>query len=342
MPRKARPYPKLRHVRTGIIGYGGAFNMGKHHGESMNATGKISVVAVCDKDPVRAAVGKTDFVDVQTFTNIEQMLKTVELDLCVVILPHNLHAPVAIQCAAAGKHVVVEKPMCLSDAEAVAMIGAAEANHTMLSVFHNRRWDGDFCALRELLNKGLIGQVYHVEMFGGGYHAPGTWWRANKAISGGTFFDWGAHYLDWLLQLIPGKITGVTGFFHKLKWPESTNEDNVEAAIRFDNGAVAHVQMSSLAAVGKERWRILGSEGAILSVGDKFQVHTYVDGYQATLDVPQVPSDWHAYYRNIAAHLTGDEELIVKPQEARRVIAVMDAAEQSSKSGVTVALACEG
>ena len=302
----------------------------------MQKTGKMKVEAVCDLDKSRVAVAKDDFPGVETFTDIAKMLKKTKVDLCVVILPHNLHAPVAIQCAEAGKHVVVEKPMCVSDAEAKAMIGAANANKVMLSVFHNRRWDGDFVTLRELVcEKKLIGDVFHVEMFGGGYGKPGTWWRSDKAISGGHFFDWGAHYLDWLLQIMPQKITGVTGFFHKLKWHEVSNEDNVEAAIRFADGAVAHVQMSSLAMVGKERWRLLGTEGAIVSGDRSFTLHRDVDGYRGHFDVNYRDSNWDGYYANVAAHLVGGEDLIVKPEQARRVIAVMDTAEKSSASGKT-------
>lgn len=337
-----RAYPVLDNVRVGIIGYGGAFNMGRTHGNSMLKTGKMTINAVCDLDESRAEVAKTDFPGVQTFTDISKMLKKVELDLCIVILPHNVHAPVAIQCAEAGKHVVVEKPMAISDAQAKAMIDAANANNVMLSVFHNRRWDGDFVTLREIVcEKKLIGDVFHVEMFGGGYGEPGTWWRSFKDISGGHFFDWGAHYLDWLLQIMPGKITGVTGFFHKLKWHKVTNEDNVEAAIRFENGAVAHVHMSSLAMVGKERWRLLGTEGAVVSEGNKFVVSTHHEGYRARLEIPYKDSNWDGYYANIAAHLTGGEELIVKPEQARRVIAVMDTAERSSASGKTEPLPTE-
>src|ERR1035438_9283163 len=134
---------------------------------------------------------------------------------------------------------------------------------------------------------------------------------------------------------MPQPITGVTGFFHKLKWHEVSNEDNVEAAIRFADGAVAHVQMSSLAMVGKERWRLLGTEGAIVSGDRSFTLHRDVDGYRGHFDVNYRDSNWDGYYANVAAHLVGGEDLIVKPEQARRVIAVMDTAEKSSASGKT-------
>lgn len=338
---RVRPYPTLDHIRVGIVGYGGAFNMGRRHGQSMELTGKMSVAAVCDLDPVRVATAKEDFPSARIFTDLATMLARVELDLVTVILPHHLHAPVAMQCAEAGQHVVVEKPMCLSNAEAEQMIAAAQANHTMLSVFHNRRWDGDFMALREILcEKKLIGEVFHVEMFGGSHSRPRDWWRSTKAISGGLFFDWGAHYLDWLLQLVEAPVTGVTGFFHKLKWHECTNEDNVEAAIRFANGCVAHVQWSALAMVSKERWRVLGTDGAVVSGEKSFKVTTELQGYRAQLEVPYRESAWDAYYANIAAHLSDGAELLVKPEQSQRVIAIMEAAELSSQTGVTQPLGC--
>ena len=335
-----RKYPNHDQVNVAIIGYGGAFNMGRRHGQSMQMTGKMKVVAVCDIDQDRAAVGKEDFPEAEIHTDSTTMLAKVKPDLCTVILPHNLHAPIAIQCLEAGAHVVVEKPMCLNVAEADAMIGAADKAKKMVSVFHNRRWDGDFVTMREIVREQkLIGDVYHVEMYGGGYSKPREWWRSYKNLSGGLFYDWGAHYLDWLLQIVPEEITGVTGFFHKLKWMDYTNEDNVEAAIRFANGAVAHVQWSTLAMVGKERWRVLGTEGSVLSGPKAYTVKCLHEGHQATLEIPYKESAWDAYYANVAAHLCDGDELIIDPVQARKVISVIETAEKSSEAGVTLPLA---
>jgi len=329
-------------VRCAVIGYGGAFNMGRAHATWINDTPGLETVAVCDLDEQRTQAAAKDFPSLETYNDVRDLLQQCDHELCVVVTPHNTHARLAIQCAKAGKHVIVEKPMCLTAKEATNMIQAAAAAGTMLTVFHNRRHDGDFLALKEaVVEKKLIGEVFHVEMFGGGYGEPGTWWRSDKAISGGAFYDWGAHFLDWLLNLMPGKVTGVTGFFHKLKWLKVTNEDNVEAAIRFENGAVAHVQMSSLAAVGKPRWKLLGTEGAIVDEGGKFKLTTWVEGYRAEVEVPYKESNWPAYYRNIAEHLLEGKELDVKPEQARRVIAIMEAAEKSSAVGKTVSVPYE-
>lgn len=324
-------------IHGAVIGYGGAFNMGKAHANWMNAAG-IPTVAACDVDPARMEAARTDFPGIRTYSSVKALLKDEEVGLCVVILPHNLHARVAIQCAEAGKHVVVEKPMCLTVKEADAMIAAARAAGVTLTVFHNRRHDGDFLAIREVIQKGLIGEVFHIEANGSHYGPPGKWWRADKKISGGAMYDWGAHFLDWILNLVPSEVAGVTGFFQKRRWLESSNEDHTHAVIRFANGCMADLQISSLAAAGKPRWRILGTLGAIVDEGrDALSVTVSHEGLLATARVPYKPTDWQAYYNDLARHLYEGAELDVKPEQARRIIAILEAAEKSSKTGKTEA-----
>jgi predicted dehydrogenase len=221
--------------------------------------------------------------------------------------------------------------MCITTDEATAMIEEAKKRNVMLSVFQNRRWDGNFQAIKEFVDKGLIGEIFHLEMFGGSYSKPGNWWRSNKKISGGAFYDMGAHWIDQILNLIPGKIVGVTGFFHKLIWKDVTNEDQVEAVIRFESGAVADIQVSSISVIDKPHLRILGTKGGLL--GDKAVV--LVEDMPAEIKIQFKNDDWAVYYKNIADHLFRGAELKVKPEQSRRVISVMETAEKSAKSGKT-------
>lgn len=325
---KAKPQ-----IGCALIGYGGAFNMGLHHGTQINSVPGLKVTAVCDLDRQRLAAAQEDFPGIDTYTQMDDLLKSDQVDLCVIILPHNLHAPVGLQCLQAGRHIVLEKPMCLSTAEAQAMIEAAQANDVTLTVYHNRRHDGDFKALKAAVEEGLLGEVFEIEMWGGGYEPPRGWWRDDKKISGGAFYDWGAHYLDWLQHIIPEKIVNVTGFFHKLVWPEKTNEDHVQAIIRYQSGATANVQMSSVAHHSLPRWRVLGTQGAMVSTTGGFDYYTQHQGVAVKGFIPEEESTWQDYYPALGAHLLKGAELAVKPEEAARVIAVMEAAEKSSQSG---------
>lgn len=329
-------------IRCAIIGYGGAFNMGRGHANWINAVPGMQTVAVCDVDPTRTEAAKADFPGIQTYNDVESLLDKAPIDLAVIVTPHNTHAPLALQCLRAGKHVILEKPMCITTEEATEMIETAQKAGVMLSVFHNRRWDGDFMAIRDVVRKGLIGDVFHVELYMGGYGHPGKWWRSDKAISGGAMYDWGAHCVDWILHIVNDKLVSVTGFFHKRVWMDVTNEDQVHAVIRFAGGQVADIQMSSISRVGKPRWRILGTKGGILdSGGGSFKLYTQVDGINAEAEVKYYPTTWEQYYVNIGDHLLRGGPLAVTPESARRVIQVIDYAERSSKSGRTEALPFE-
>mgnify|MGYP000405259160 CR=1 FL=1 len=252
---------------------------------------------------------------------------------------HYSHAKLIVQCLEAGRHAVTEKPMCITVKEADAMIAAAKKNGRMLSVFHNRRWDGDYMTIKDAIARGLLGDVFHIELFMGSYQHPGYWWRSEKRIAGGAFYDWGAHCTDWVLGLVPAKITEINGHFvEKAVWHDVTTEDHCQTVIRFDNGCSATIEWSHLAAIGKKRWRILGTKGAMEDQGDGvFRIVTHKDDQRMDCTVPYMESDWHAYYRNVADHLLLGEPLTVTPESGRRVIGVIETAEKSSKVGKALA-----
>lgn len=334
----AKPQRKTQ-INWGIIGYGGAFNMGKLHADSINSCKGMNVIAVCDADPARAEAAATDLPGIKTYTDHKEMLKNKEIDCVVNILPHNLHYPITMDVLAAGKGVCLEKPFCITTEEATDMIELAKKKKVLLTVFHNRRHDGDFMAVKEFIDKGMIGEVFRVEMFMGGYGKPGKWWRSVKAISGGNFYDWGAHFVDWTLNFLEGrKIKSVTGFYQWNRvWKDVTNEDETQAIVRFDDDVVADITMSQIAKVGKPRWRILGTKGAIVDNWDgKFKAYLDVKGYPAETEVKYKPTTWETWYPNLADHLLRGKELEVKPEEARRVIMIIDYAERSAREGKTL------
>lgn len=321
-------------IRGAVLGYGAAFNMGKAHANMMARTEGIHCVAVCDIDESRTDAAKQDFPGIRTYNTVEELIADDAVDLVANVLPHSLHGAPTVACLNAGKHVVVEKPMCITIAEATEMITAAEENGVMLSVHHNRRWDADFWTLRELVHAGVIGKVFNVEMWGGGYGRPNpNWWRSVKAVSGGQFYDWGAHYLDWLLNIIEAPMVNVTGFYQpNLVWDDISNEDHVQAIIRFADGCMANIQMSNIAKIGGPRWKLRGSHGAIVSGDGQFKVLSEVEGQPKERKVGFHGRPGPSYYENIVAHLNDGTPLLVTPESARRVIAVMDLAEKSSKT----------
>lgn len=324
-------------IRFGVIGYGGAFNMGKAHSEQAAHAG-MKLTAVCDLDPARTEAAKADFPGIQTYNDVDEFLGSAPVDLVTVITPHNTHADICVKASNAGKHVITEKPMCITAEEATAMIEAGKSAGRMVSVYHNRRWDGDFLAIKRVVDAGLIGDIFSIEMAMGGYGHPGTWWRSNKEISGGHFYDWGAHIVDWMLNIVGKNMVDVTGNFQKRVWMDVTNEDHTQAIVRFEDNVWGNVEMSSIARAGKPRYRILGTKGAIVDRWEgHFELLSTTEGLHSETKVKYLESDWAAYYRNIAEHLTQGTALAVTPESARRIISLIETAEKSAKAGKALA-----
>lgn len=320
-------------IRMGVIGYGGAFNMGRAH-LSQGRDARLIPSAVCDLDPERTEQAKADFPGIWTGNNVEEFLASAPVDLVIVITPHNTHADLCIKASQAGKHVITEKPFCITADEATAMIEAAKSAGKMLSVYHNRRWDGDFMAIRQTVHGGAIGDVFSIEMGMAGYGHPGYWWRSKKEISGGHFYDWGAHMVDWMLHIVQQPMVDVSGIFQKRVWMDVTNEDHTQAIIRFEDNIWGNIEMSSIARAPKPRYRILGTKGAIVDRWEgHFTLYSEVAGLPAESKVPYLKDDWPAYYRNIAAHLTEGAKLAVTAESARRIISLIETAEKSAVAG---------
>jgi scyllo-inositol 2-dehydrogenase (NADP+) len=340
-----------RQIGAAVIGYGPMHNFGWAHSAWIDATPELNLVAICDRDPERTEAAREAFPKVRTYNDVTQVWTDKDIELVSVVTPHFTHCPLVVAALEAGKHVVVEKAMCLNVAEATQMVEASRKAGKMLSVHHNRRHDGNYRRIVEIVRSGRIGDVFDVQLSAGSYAPFRHGWYSEKATSGGAFFYWGPHAVDWVLNLIPERITGVNGYFHKLVWDENTNEDQTRALIRFAGGAVADVTWSHVAAIGKPLWRILGTKGGILdtgrgaNVGYEKQIHgpsggsltlvTYDEQGRHEEEVPYLESDWDTYWQEVADHLLRGGPVPVPAEAGRRVIGVFETAEKSSASGQT-------
>ena len=314
-------------LRAAVIVYGAAFNAGRYHVNAMEATEGVDTAAIVDVDVRRTKVAKVDYPHGDTFKSLDDLLDWGEFNVAVNVLPHNLHCPITLACLKAGKHSIVEKPFTITIAEATELIETAKEEGVVLTVHHNCRWDADFWTL-----KGVIGQVFNVEMWWGGYGKPDTeWWRSDKRVSGGAFYDLGAHFIDWVLNLLPQRMVSVTGFFHNLVWDDVTNEDHVQGIIRFEDGCSADIQQSQIAMIGKPLWRLLGSHGAIVDGDKHFKVLSVVPSEPEEQQVPHEGRSGPSYYENFVARVKDPAKtpLVVTPESARRMIAVLELAEKS-------------
>jgi len=325
----------VKQITVGTIGYGGAFNMGRHHLKEMLQNPGFAAAAVCDTDPKRLEAAKQDFPGIQTFSDVGTMLRKSDVKLIANILPHDLHAKVSIQCMNAGRHVVVEKPFAITVAECDAMIAASKKNRVMLSSYQNRRWDSNILTILKHLPK--IGRVFRWESFAGGYNEPRVWWRSDKKQSGGVIYDWGAHFVDWMLMVMPYEITEVSGFGVKEIWTKTSNEDEMEAVVRFKGDAVGMHTTSDISMAGKDMIRINGTRGAIIATHSSVDLYLKdADGNKVRTSLKMEPACNSEFYKSIHAHLMHGKPLAVTPEAIRRSIQVMDLACVSSKKGMAL------
>ncbi len=335
-----KTYKNPADIKVGVIGYGGAFNMGRQHLKEMQAAG-MSPVAVAEVDTSRLAVAKTDFPGIETYPSVSAMLKGSAVDVIVIITPHNTHAKLAIQCLRAGRHVVCEKPLAITTAEVDAMIQAAKSSDVMLSTYHNRHWDGRICQAVDLVkNRRVIGDVFRIECHMGGYSQPGDWWRTSRSISGGVLYDWGVHLLEYSLQLIDAPVSEVSGFAHegfwapRTKWKDDTNEDEGFLVVRFKGSQWLTLTVTHLDSKPKEGWlEVTGTKGTLVFDGDHTTTYQHLKGRTVTTRFKNPPDEGFRYYENVAAFLTGKAPLTITAEWSRRPIHILDLAARSAKTG---------
>ena len=339
MPR----YASADQIKVGVVGYSGAFSMGRAHLNEMAKAGMVPVAVVELSSELRKQA-KKDFPSITTYPNVGAMLNKSSVDLVAIITPHNTHAKLAMQCLRAGKHVVCEKPLAINTTECDHMIDTAMLNNVVLSTYHNRHWDGCIMKAVEEIRGGAIGDVVRIEAHMGGYGQPGEWWRSSKSISGGIMYDWGVHLLEYSLQLIDGNMMEVTGFAKngywapKTKWGKDTNEDEGQAIVRFSNGQWLTLTISQIDSNPKRGiLEITGTQGTYIMDHGGYEIITRNEkGETVIRRGANPPGEGWRLYQNIADHLTKDESLVITARWARRPIHILDLADKSAKQGRTL------
>ena len=344
--------PEPGPVRVGLLGYGA---IGHEHNRAVQHVPGLELAAVCDVSPDRIAAARRYAPDARGYSDGEELVADDGVDLVIVSTPPSSHASWALACLNAGKHVIVEKPFAIRSSEADAVLDLARANGRVAAVYQNRRFDPDHRAVRRALDDGLLGDVFHVEAFVGGYGHPCNLWHSDAEVSGGAFYDWGAHVLDQLLDLLPDPIEHVTAAEHKRVWLDVTNADHSRVTIRFTTGAEATFVYSDLAAALKPRWYVLGTRGAVVGnwrterVVSRSDIGTLAEDVLAPGDSPPLldlhgpdgsvtrlatpPAPPYAFHAELADQIRFGLTPTVTGAQSRRVLAVMEAATASARDG---------
>ena len=337
-------------MRTAVIGYGLAGSV--FHAPLIAATDGLELTTIVTSDPERQERARREHPDARVTENPEAAF---DADLVVVATPNHTHAPLAKQALAAGAAVVVDKPLALNAAEAREVL----AEGGRLTVFQNRRWDSDQLTLHRLVEEGELGDVLRYESrFERWRPEPKAEpaWRETRTPDegGGVLLDLGSHLVDEALRLL-GPAESVYAEIDVRRGGPA--DDDAFLAIRHVSGAYSHLRTSAVTAAPGPRLRVLGTRAAY--------VVEELDGQEADLRDGRRPAagswgaappgrlvrgeelepvasengDWPAFYRGVAAWLSGGEPRPpVDPRDAVRVLEVLDAARESAATGSTIAV----
>ncbi|MET4637965.1 Gfo/Idh/MocA family oxidoreductase [Mycetocola sp. 2940] len=259
-------------VRIGLIGAGGI--AGAHVAGYRRNPDTVTFSAVAD--PVRQnALKRAEGTDAALFDDYARMLSEADIDAVDICLPHHLHRDAILAAAAAGKHVLCEKPLCLDAGEAADVAAAVEASGITVMCAHNQLFLPAVAAAKELIDSGQLGRVYDVrttDCFYSDFTAESMGWRANARTSGGgELIDTGYHPSYLLMYLAGGTPVDVTAMLstHRLRFMEG--EDSAQVLVRFDNGALGSISTSWAfqSTTNTERFSVVGELGSLHSDGTR-------------------------------------------------------------------------
>ncbi|HEY6709815.1 MAG TPA: oxidoreductase [Actinomycetota bacterium] len=339
---------------VGLVGYGLGGSV--FHAPLVQAEPGLRLHAVATS---RAGQVQRDHPGVRVVATAGELLEDPAVELVVVAAPNAVHHQLAAAALRAGRHVVVDKPFTLTTADADELIGLAEAADRRLSVFHNRRWDGDFLTVRRCLDAGLLGNV---SSFTSRYDrfrpVPKGSWKEQDVPGSGILYDLGPHLIDQALQLFgrPGTV-----------WADVGIQRPGVGAVDYLHLVLGYGQLRVLLHASMEvrdpgpRFEVHGDRGSFVKGGMDLQeqalgaggrpgdpgwgseppdrhgtLTTEVGGLELRGRLASEPGAYQSFYAAMAAAVAGDGPVPVPAAEARDTIAVIEHALASAREGRVV------
>lgn len=350
-------------ARVGLIGYGiaGAY----FHAPFITTTPGLELRAIVTGNTERQAQASRDYPGVRILDSVDLLWTHAhDFDAVVIATANRAHVTLARAALDAGLAVVVDKPIAASAADARALIEHAKSRGRLLTVYQNRRWDGDFLTLRHLLLDGAVGEPLRFESrFERWRPTPKPGWRqlSTPEDAGGLLFDLGSHLIDQALLLF-GPVASVYAELDR-RHPGVLVDDDSFVALTHRSGVRSHLFMSAMAAQAGPRFRLLGSRGGYVKHGMDVQedalraggrpdqprwgeepVESWGQlGHGDTLQrVPTSAGAYQEFYRVFERALRGDGPPPVDPADAANALDVIEAAQRADAARQIVEMEANG
>ena len=262
-----------RAIKIGIAGLGRA-GWGMHCRELQGRESMFQIVAACDVIPERRD-RMAERYGCRVYARIEDLIADPEVELVDIATrscDHYAHTALAL---AAGKDVFLEKPMCVSYAEALQLRDAqAQSPGGRLYIRHNRRFYPDFVHVRQIIASGILGQVYEIRLARHGYQRRDDW-QTLKAYGGGQLLNWGPHVIDHALRFLESPVART---FSDLKCVAAVGdaEDHVKIVLQGTNGRIVDLEISGGVAIGSPTYLVFGTRGSLSLSGSEITLK-YLD-----------------------------------------------------------------
>ena len=343
-------------IEVGLVGFGLAGR--SFHAPVIRAVPGLHLAAIVQRSGTEAA---EKYPDVQPVRSLDELLSIPEIRLVVIATPNETHYPFARQCLEAGRDVVVDKPFTTTLEEAKVLLQVVKVTGRFLTVYQNRRYDGDFQAIRKLVEAGTLGRIVRFETTYDRFRPqlkPGAW-RETSSPGSGILFDIEQHLIDHALVLF-GLPEAVTADI-RIERENAVADDAFDITLHYRNNMRAVLRSSILAAAPRPRFVLLGTQGSFVKQAFDPQEmnlrrgHIPADkpwGYEpeenwGVLTIPKgdafeqrrIPSatcDYRDYYSNVRDAILGRAAPAVTPEYALDVMGMLELARESSAKRCTI------
>ena len=328
-----------------VIGYGG---QGAWHCGQILKSDVCTLAGTYDIKENRRKAAEDN--NIKVYASNEAIFADPSVDAVVIAVPNDIHEGLVVSALEAGKNVICEKPVALSLDSFDRMVDAAKKSGKIFTVHQNRRWDVDYLAMRQLSDSGEIGKVLNIESRIHGSRGIPSDWRGEKEHGGGMIYDWGVHMIDQILQIFKQKITRL--YCICSHYTNDEVDDGFKLQLYFEDGATAHIELGTYNFIALPRFYMQAESGSAYISDWKHKCHvakmtcwkekdatpvqnaagitkTMAPRDEKTLqeyDLEIPASDVHDFYRNFCLAVDGKAEQLIRHDEVRRVLTVIEAA----------------
>lgn len=346
----------MEKIKLGIVGFG---FMGHCDADMMASFDEIDLTAVADTNPEQL---KDAPEGVETYGSLEEMLEKADINVVMISTPNPSHPEMVKKAAAAKKHVICEKPAAMSVKEYDEMAAACRENNVLFTVHQQRRWDKDYRIMKEVYDKEMVGDMYIIKSQLYGVNGNMHDWHIYPEMGGGMLYDWGVHLIDQMLDMVKSDIISLYADVQNVI--NENVDDYFKIILKFKNGVTAEIELGTYYLTPKRAWFIGGTEGSAVmdgfggegkivrtahllenvpgkitmsAAGPTRSFGPPEPGLLSEEPLPEASVDHRNYFEHFLKAFNGEEEIIVKPEQVRRVLCVMDAVRESARTGKAIA-----